>query len=517
VIPVVTADQMRSIEELAFKSGETVESLSQRAAESIADEILRLIREELLRPPVAVVAGPGNNGLDAIKTANILANSGISVKVFSWKRQESNSQQAELEDVLDESRTILDGIFGIGLSRNVEGEAAQIIERLNSFRSETDARTVSIDIPSGLHSDNGKVMGVSIVADYTVTLGYPKSGLYTGKGPESAGVIVHKPLGFTIPEDFSPLAWGFTQNEYEVKFPERKVGSHKNDNGRLIVLGGSLKYPGAPVLAARAAARAGAGYVTVAFPRSLYYTITSHLNQETVWPLPEAEPFTLGPASVEEAREAASTYKALVVGNGVGREEATIDFVLELLGLPGPEQRRAIGFRPSPNLPKKNDKHQIPPTVVDGDGLFALASQDSWWVSTPQVQILTPHPGEMARLVNKSVSEVESDRFGISVSSSKEWGKVVLLKGAYPLIAKPDGEVYLLIESHPEVSSAGTGDVLAGLCGFFLSLGYPAADAAQAALVLGSRAASIASETVSKNCVGATDLIDALPAARMSL
>lgn len=535
MISLVTAEQMRAVEAAEFATGTTEDELSDRAAAAIHKRLLDIVSggEQVL-----VVAGPGNNGLDAVKIHRLLEASGIRSVLRCWHRSDCSEESSDIEAQLAESSVVVDGLFGIGLTRAVEGEPAQLLELINAERerreySQEPLLVLSIDIPSGLNSNTGEALGVVANADITVTLGLPKIGLFTGAGPTLAGDLVVERIGLSPREVEGESIKGFDRREH-LTLPRRRVASHKNDNGRVLVIGGSLRYPGAPVLSALAAHAAGAGYVTVGFPRSMLGLIGGSLLEQTLLPLPESDVGALGPAAVGEAREAAAGYKALLVGNGLHREDGTVEFVLELLGVPGSQQRRQVGFvqshgarsgsRVSQSRPvgfrrdnthtSKGESQDLPPTVVDGDGLYALSTQESWWQNAPSVAVLTPHPGEMARLVDRKVTEVEADRLGVAREAAQKWGKTVLLKGSYPVIAGPEGEVEVLIEGHPELGTAGTGDVLAGTVAFALSLGLRPVDAARAALVLGARSATLAAEQVGRDAVGAGDLAAALPAAR---
>ncbi|MDQ3327368.1 MAG: bifunctional ADP-dependent NAD(P)H-hydrate dehydratase/NAD(P)H-hydrate epimerase [Chloroflexota bacterium] len=541
MIALVTAEQMRAVEALEYDRGVTEDALTDRAARAVYAHIA----DRPSSAPIVVLTGPGNNGLDALKVHRLLEAAGAESVLHCWRRSDCPAafDQDQLMSDLTRARTVLDGLFGIGLTRPVEGEPAAILHAVGAERDRRGRGTdglsvVALDIPSGLNSDTGEVMGVALQADTTITLGLPKIGLYTGSGPGTTGYIIHEPIGLDTVADMASVAAGFDTRE-DLAIPPRLPGSHKNDNGRVMVIGGSLRYPGAPVIAALAAHRAGAGYVTVGFPRSMLGVIASRLLEQTLLPLPEAEMGTLGEAAVSEALEGSGDYRALVLGNGVYREDATVRFVLGMLGVTAPAQRRVVGFRvddQSPALAQRRpmgfnstpvpegeavddadgsaQERTAPPTVVDGDGLFALATADRWWEHAPSIALLTPHPGEMARLVDQSVAAVESDRMGIASAAAQRWGKTVLLKGSYPLVARPDGRVEVLTEAHPELGTAGTGDVLAGLCGFLLALGLAPADAARSALVLGSRAARIAAERFGRDTVRAADVIDALPKAR---
>ncbi len=534
MIPLVTAEQMRSVEAAEFATGTTEDELSDRAARAIYERLMaRLASGE----GVLVLAGPGNNGLDGLKVHRLLEADGRRSSLYCWKRTDCAAEQPDLDQSLQEAAVVLDCLFGIGLTRSVEGEPAQIVRSCNQERERRETSrhplwVIAVDLPSGLHADTGQAQGECVQADATMTLGFPKVGLFTGAGPGLAGEISLEPIGLGAREVAGASVLGLERSEH-VALPRRRVGSHKNDNGRVLVIGGSLRYPGAPVLSALAAHSAGAGYVTVGFPRSMLSVIGSSLLEQTLLPLPEADVGMLGPAAVGEAREAAEGYKTLLVGNGLHREDATVEFILNLLGVPMTQQRRGAGFAPHSGAGPQREAQRrpvgfrtgttrtdeappgnLPPTVVDGDGLYALSTREQWWEHADSVALLTPHPGEMARLTGLDVGAVEADRLGVARSAAREWGKAVLLKGSYPVLASPAGELEVLIEGHPELGTAGTGDVLAGVAAFALSLGVSPVEAGRAALVLGARAATLATEQVGRDAVGAGDLVLALPDAR---
>lgn len=522
MIPIVSAEEQRRIEAAAFASGLPEGALTGRAADALVGYVLREL------PPggrALLIAGPGNNGLDAVKVHRRLLDRGVRSTLSCWRRRDCEGQRSDdldaLIGTLRDADLVLDGLFGIGLTRPVEGELAQVLLAVRSEQLRRGAgkrlTVIGLDVPSGLQSDSGEVLGTALRADVTVTLGLLKLGLYVGDGPALAGEIRWEGIGLDGTAVSAGGAIGFDSSE-ALQIPARAVGSHKNDNGRVLLIGGSLRYPLAPVIAARAAQRAGAGYVTVGFPRSLLGPIAAHLLEQTLLPLAESDIGALGPYALDEAREHAPTYKALVIGNGIGREEKTQEFVMQLLGMPAALQKRPVGFRAAAGqtAPREAEEESrpLPPTLVDGDGLYALAQQERWWEHAPAIKLLTPHPGEMATLTGKSVDEVEADRAGMAREAAGRWGKVLILKGDHPIVATPDGAVEVMTEAHPELGSAGTGDVLAGLGGYMLALGLEPQVAARYALILGARAAAVATARVGRDCVCAGDLIAALPEAR---
>lgn len=504
--PIVTADQMRVLEERFAAAGRSLDELGDRAARAVFEHATSLLSAG---KSALVIAGPGNNGLDAVKAHRLLDAHGVSSKLYCHARTDC-ATEGPAPVIPDDCGVIVDGLFGIGLSRGMDDAACSIVRAVNAAKDrEEPPLVVAVDVPSGLDATTGSVHGGVILADVTVTLGLPKRGLYTGHGPAAAGSIVIDPLGEEwTPDDPDTFA---LSPDVPAPVPARRLGAHKNQNGRVLVVGGSLEYPGAPVLAALAAQRCGAGYVTLAFPRSLYPAVAAHVLEQTVYPLAEAEPGALGLASVNDLGSKAEAYDVVVLGNGLGRHEQTISAVHRLLGLARPSASAGLGFAARSAQPAPSSRYHLAALVLDGDGLFALAAAESWPGTLPDRTLLTPHPGEMGRLLGISVEDVEAARIERARAAAREWGATVLLKGSYPLVASPDGRVDVLTRPHPALGTAGTGDVLAGICGRMLAAGMQPGDAARAALQIGSRVADAAVERVGRDLVSASDLISAIP------
>ena len=300
--------------------------------------------------------------------------------------------------------------------------------------------------------------------------------------------------------------------------PRRPDDAHKGTFGKVLVVAGSLQYPGAAGLASAGAARVGAGLVTLAIGRSGLGG-PGRLPEITLQLLPEADWNALGEGAADEALKHLDGYQALLVGPGIGREEPTRLFLERLLGLDSPRQRGHIGFRTGTSAEKPAEgraRPELPPTVIDADALTLLSQIETWWERLPHGRcVLTPHPGEMKRLL--STEELEADSVKLTESAAKKWGQVVVLKGATTVVADFEGRSMINDGGNAALATAGTGDVLAGAIAGLLAQGLTPFDAATLGVYLHSAAGRILREDLGDMGTIASDLLPRLPKAIKAL
>jgi len=326
----------------------------------------------------------------------------------------------------------------------------------------------------------------------TITLGCPKLGLYLPPGLEAAGRIVVADIGVPPGLDDAFSLSLTTADEARRLLPARPRNAHKGTFGKAMVIGGSANYTGAPTLAALGAVRAGAGLVTVAVPEEIRNVIATRLLEQTYLPLP-SEGGGLGATALDPLFDALDGYSAALVGPGIGRRLQTSEFLAGLLD----RGKQAQGCR----------------WVVDADGLTLLASLTDWPRRLPPETILTPHPGEMARLAGKS----EEGRVDLATAKAREWGHVVVLKGAYTVVASPDGRASLNPTATPALATAGTGDVLGGVIVGLLAQSVPPYEAAVLGTYLHGRAGELMADMRGLAGGAAGDLSDLIPTARREI
>ncbi len=516
--PALTADAMReadryTIEEYGLPSFTLMESAGRGCAEHIQNAYGPLDGEA-----VVVLCGKGNNGGDGLVVARRLLTAGARVHVvltsapdelsgdaaqnLSLLRQLGEDETAprltteRLDDLdaLTETvaplapRLYVDALLGTGLTSDVREPIRSLVEWVN----ERDAPTVALDIPTGLHSDTGTVLGVAVRADRTVTMAAPKVGLRIGEGPTRAGPVEVVDIGippFVLDRaaEQPGCVRQTTDEAVRAWWPERAPDAHKYSVGTALVVGGAPRFTGAPVMAAKAAGRSGAGYVRCACPETIQPTLAGALTTVPTLPLPTEGGGALAPAAALDAlAESLDTADALLVGPGLGRAPQTEQFVRRLV------------------------QEADTPLVVDADGLNALAGPlDELAAHVDGPWILTPHAGEFRRLVGEEVDL--TDRVHVAQTYAERWGAVCLLKGAPSIVAGPDGRAFVGSITTPAFATAGTGDVLAGQGVGLLAQGVPPVEAAAAALHVGGAAAERYGATHDSRSMVATDLLDMIP------
>ncbi|MGB8644466.1 MAG: NAD(P)H-hydrate dehydratase [Anaerolineae bacterium] len=494
---LVNADKMRELEKRADANGNSYAAMMERAGTLTAQAICD--RRAVRNHSVLVLVGPGNNGGDGLVCARVLHDRGAQVRLYLWKRElreedenwrlcqergiaftraEQDANLAQLAQEVGQAALIVDALLGTGVTRPIEGLLKQVLETVKAGLAHIRTRPadlvapalpqargampfcIAVDLPSGLNPDTGALDPAALDADLTVTFAFPKVGQYRFPGAGAVGELVVADIGILqewaadVPLDVA------TGPEICALLPARPRESNKGTFGKVMLACGSLNFTGAPRLAAMAAGRVGAGLVTLATPRTIYPIVASTLNEATFLPLPDADG-DWSTTAVAPLVEQAQDYSALLVGCGLGRAFPTDAFVVKLF-----------------NLRSADPPHPLPSLVVDADALNALAEIPEWWtrVRTGAPPILTPHPGEMGRLIGAPIAEVQRDRVETARRYAQAWNAVVVLKGAFTVVAAPDGRTVLLPFADPALATAGTGDVLAGAIAGFLAQ-YRAASA----------------------------------------
>ena len=547
---LVTAEEMRAIEARAAERGETGPVLRDRAARRVAALVAeRLPRSQDRAPRVLVLVGPGNNGGDGLWAARYLRERGVEATAYLWHRAGSpdtalagaeeggvpivraadDSDSARLAALLDEAAAVLDALLGFGLQRDITGELATIIETVHRAvqRRATTARPLpvyAVDLPTGIDSDSGRVRGVALPAQVTITLGVAKRGLYLYPGAAYAGEIILGDIGVGDLTDNVQVT-NTTAEQVRGLLPARPADANKGTFGSVLIVAGSLNYIGAAVLSTLGAMRIGVGLATLATPIELLPIVAAKLTECTFLPLP-ADMGILTERSIKPLFDALTErqYKALLVGNGLGREKETLNFmrgVLQDKAVTAPARARAarsVGFgiprhaEPAKQEEPEEDKTPgLPPLVLDADGLNLLHQIEGWAGRLPTDTILTPHPGEMARLLDSDVETVQADRVGTAQRAAAEWKAIVVLKGANTVIAAPDGRVAVNPAASAALASAGTGDVLAGCIAGLLAQGLAPFDAAVAGVFVHGQAGLLVAEELGDAGALAGDVAEALP------
>jgi NAD(P)H-hydrate epimerase len=537
---IVTAAEMKAIEQAADAGGLSYAAMMEHAGRAVAEEALRVLdgAASAAGKRVLILVGPGNNGGDGLVAARHLHDAGVSVSLYVWKRKadgDANFDQPQqrriptvfaaadagfeaLRAFLEEADLVVDALLGTGVTRPIEGTLKDLLDAVRDGLTRRPAPVLAVDLPSGLNPDTGAADPATLPADVTVTFAYPKRGFYQFPGAGLAGRLVVADIG--VPPALATDVPGelMTAESVRALLPARLADAHKTTFGRALVVAGSVNYPGAACLAAVAAARVGAGLVTLAAPRSLYPVVAAAAHAITHLPLPE-DLGAITPTALKVLGEWLPRYRALLVGPGLGSDPETYEFVQRLLGVFDVRgNRRHIGFLPEETPDGEHLEPALPPTVVDASGLNALAEVSDWpaRLNKELKLVLTPHAGEMARLIGhdaEDVAVIESDRIETARRYAVEWGQVVVLKGAYTVVAGPDGRIAVSPFANPALATAGTGDVLAGAIVGLLAQGLAPFDAAVCGVFLHAQAGELVRAEIGDAGGIADDLLLRLPTA----
>jgi ADP-dependent NAD(P)H-hydrate dehydratase / NAD(P)H-hydrate epimerase len=497
---IVTAAEMYEIDrDTVEQIGISADSLMENAGQAL----FHVLHERIPRSArVAVLAGTGNNGGDGFVVARMLKSYGYDVDLwlippkekikgaaktalevyersgYDWKPYAGN-EQAFAAHILQYD-AIIDALLGIGIKGEVRPPYKEIIELVNRSR----AIVYAIDIPSGTPADGGEVE-TAIRADVTITIQCPKLGAYTFPTADYYGELLLVDIGIPPLAVKRNAASRFVWKEDDVirTLPKRKRSSHKGTHGKLLVVGGSRSMTGAITLTAKAALRSGAGLLTMAVPDDIYSVVANRVPEAMYYPCPSRDGAFSGVIDVS-----ALDIDAIAIGPGLGRTD---------------------GIR---NLVSAIVQQQVP-IVMDADALFFWNEYAALICERKAATVITPHPGEMARMLDLSIDEVESDRFGVSKRLATEYGIYVVLKGPFTIVTTPDGSQYVNTTGNPALAKGGSGDVLTGIVSAFLLQHHSAQEAISNAVWVHGKAADMLVERGhSQWDVLAGDLIEAIPA-----
>ena len=498
---VLRAADQRALDERVVTSGIERDALMESAGTSAAEWILVHLRPRR----VAVLVGPGGNGGDALVVARRLHEAGVDVRSFALtslgecapatRRMGARLEGAgaeparpvsgdELAEAFDRADCVVDGLFGSGLGRPMSDEAVRIVERLNAV----GAKTVSLDLPSGLASDSGEMPGDAVCADVTLAMAFLKPAhlLYPAAGHCGDTAVVDVAYPESVLRTAEPWARVCERTGIRNRLPVRCPDGHKGTFGRVLVLAGSIGMTGAAILCCRAALRAGAGLVHLAGPASLNPILETALSEVITIPLPDENGHLV---SIEDARlqEAIERADVLAVGPGLSRDPATLDAVRAIVErFPGP-------------------------MVVDADGLHALSGHEGMLTRLAGRAILTPHPGELAVLTGEPPERIDAARRDHAHCFATEHGIVLVLKGRPTAIGLPDGGVYLNPTGNDGLASGGSGDVLTGLIAGFAAGGISLGDAALAGTYVHGLAAEVFGRDRAARSLIPSDVLDLMP------
>ncbi len=542
---LVSVAQMRQIEAEADARGLTYDQMMQNAGQAIARAIQCLARKhqherEWHTPPTVLgLVGSGNNGGDTLVALTRLAQEGWDATAYLVKERKKGQESDPLVRHLSESGgkvllmeqdsdfqhlmialrqadIIVDGVLGTGITLPLRQEISLLLDAVQAFLRQSPRLVVAVDCPSGTDCDSGEISPSTLQADRTITLGAVKQGLLKLPAFSRLGELEVADIGFS--EELPSLAAirdeVITPELVLHSLPERPLDAHKGTFGTALIVAGSLNYTGAALLAGQGAYAVGAGLVTLAVPSPLHTALTGHLPEAT-WLLLPHELGVIDASAAEVLLQNLGRTTAMLIGPGFGLEETTQEFIEKLLSASIPVRKTTarIGFVAAGEMaakPSFSETLQLPPLVVDADGLKLLARLQNWWQRLPAPTVLTPHPGEMSVLCGLPVAEIQAHRIEIARRFASEWGHVVVLKGAFTVIAAPDGQTATIPIATSALAHGGTGDLLAGMITGLRAQGIEAYTAAWLAAWLHAQAGLEATCSLAPASVLASDVLRSL-------
>lgn len=556
LIRVTSVEQIRAIEQGADASGYSYSDMMTAAGRAAANRALAVL-EGIADPKVTVLVGSGNNGGDGLVAGLFIAQDNPKAEVRFYllserddvyvetakeaglfiAKAEDDGDKRVLRNMVASADLVIDALFGIGGRLPIEGEAQKILRQANTAINERRrARpenlaimptkggqvpqaprlyVLAIDCPSGMDCDTGEVDKNAIHADETITFIAAKTGQFRYPGADYVGTLTVADIEIPEKLDAVKAIADFVVDAELVrsKLPERGSNSHKGTYGRALLIAGSLNYIGAPALAAEAAYRSGAGLVTVGTAPNVIQALAGSLREVT-WIMLPHDMGVIAEGAVNVVTKELDKMQSVLIGPGLGTEKTTCEFLQGLLRKSGATSskkgKRKLGFQLLDDETKSDEDNgtvKLPPLVIDADGLNILAEIDEWWKLLPENTILTPHPGEMARLTKLETAEVQENRWQLAREKAQEWKAILVLKGAHTVIAAPDGSFGVLPFKTDALATAGTGDILAGLIVGMLAQGLSSFDAAVAGAYVHGLAGEIAGQRSNSRSTIAGDIL----------
>ncbi len=499
---VVTVEDIARLDRMAYERfGISPLLLMENAGNAVAYVIDREF--DIKGSRFLIVAGPGNNGGDSFVVARKLYSNGGEVKLYilgdprKYKREARENygiikqipiERRVLKEIDDEfmydiewADAIVDGIFGTGIRRKVSGVFRDVIEAINH-----SGRIVfSIDIPSGVNGDTGEVLGTAIVADFTITLGLPKIGLFLFPGADYVGKLYVSHISYP-PELYNDDNLKLELNT-PLELPSRRRDTHKGDYGKALFIAGSAQYLGAPYFASMSFLKAGGGLSYLATPKSISTHIAGKGNEVVVIPLSETPDGSISRENISYLLELSDKVDIVILGPGISLNKETQEVVKELT--------------------IKIDK----PLIIDGDGITAISNAIDLLKKRRVATILTPHLGEMSRLTGIGVEDIKRDKIRVLREYTKKTRSIIVLKGSYTMIGYPDNRVFINTSGNPGMATAGSGDVLTGSIAAMYGLGLNLEEAVRMGVFLHGVAGDLAAVDMGMDGITAGDIMDYLP------
>jgi len=527
VMKLIHPAKLKEYEVQANTASFTYDEMMHIAGKALADVVIN--RFELLdSKKISGLIGGGKNGTDTLIALTHLRSEGWqtwAIKITpsnlpNWAINDYKKAGGELIDIQDQARCsqvikesmiILDGIIGTGFVPPMREDLAAKMKVLRKWCTGKDI--VAVDCPSGVDCESGLVDEHTLKAEICVCMEAVKPGLLKFPAFNYAGEICQVDIGILKKLHMDGHKEDNVLDDRLITsiLPGRKNDSHKGSFGSVLICGGSVNFPGAPVFAAKAAYKSGVGLVKSAVPERIY-EICANQHPESTWVILNDENGVISESAAKLIQNEIPKVNCLAIGPGLGTEETTFRFFKEIL-LPGNgiEKKHGIGFLPEQAM-NKPEMGPVTPMVIDADGLKLLSRIPNWEKLTSQKLVLTPHPGEMSEITGLSIDEIQSNRMEICKEYAKKWNQVVVLKGALTVIGSPEGRIAVCPIASSALAKAGSGDILTGLIAGLIAQGVGLFDAAVVGAWVHASAGVLAARLGSRErCVGISEILSSLP------
>ena len=534
---LVSTAEMQQVEREADANGLTYGMMMEHAGSGLADQVASQY-VDLRDGGVLGLVGSGNNGGDTLVALAQMADQGWQASAYIVRTRieddplvesllssggfiidgAEDDKQKLLKSALSDHAVLMDGILGTGINLPLRGSVKDILGATRKYlsRTETRPKIVAVDCSSGVDCDSGEAAEESIAADMTLTMAAVKQGMLRFPANNLVGELRLVSIGLKTKDKRSPTwqtikRFVVTEELIADLLPVRERNAHKGTFGTAMIVAGSINYTGAALLAGQAAYRVGVGLVNMAVPAPLHAALAGQFPEGT-WLLLPHEMGVIAESAVEIVRENFGNASAILVGPGFGLEDTTKNFIKGLFSASQKVKKARIGFVSDAEAESGQETAELPPAVIDADGLKLVSKIEDWHELNSKPVVLTPHPGEMAEMTGLDVNEIQDERLEIAETYAERWGHIVVLKGANTVVAEPGGKTAVIPVADPALARAGSGDVLAGVIAGLRAQGLDAFEAAICGTWLHAQSGLFAAQLLGTgSSVLAGDLIDAIP------
>jgi len=536
-VKLVSTAEMQKVEREANANGLSYEMMMEHAGLGLAEQVVSRYAA-LQDGGIFGLVGSGNNGGDTLVALAKMADWGWNATAYIVRARPENDPLIErllssggsiidgagdekfkqLKSALKSNAIVMDGVLGTGISLPLRGPVKDVLGSANKYLAQLETRPVivAVDCPSGIDCDSGEAAKESLSADITVTMAAVKQGLLRFPANNLIGELYLVGIGLKNQDKRSSTWQGIkkqvvTAAEVSKLLPVRWRDAHKGTFGTALIIAGSINYTGAALLAGKAAYRVGVGLVTMGVPAPLHSALAGQFPEGT-WLLLPHEMGVIADTATEIVLENLGNSSAMLIGPGFGVEDTTRNFLKRLFSAAPKSKQTTIGFVSAAGSELGGGKKELPPAVIDADGLKLLSDITDWEILLDQTAVLTPHPGEMAILTGIDVKEIQKERVAVAEKYANKWGHVVVLKGANTVIAEPGGRTAVIPIANPALARAGSGDVLAGVITGLRAQGLESYESAVCGAWIHGQSGWYAAQKIgTSSSVLAGDLIKALP------